>query len=145
MSRVARALVACALVGCGSSGGANGAPSDGGAGDATTAGDDSSTNDAGGASDAAPIEPAQACSDSIADVYVTPSGLPAMDAGARGDVVRCAVDTTIAPSDVASRLASAGVTGVDVASGVHTWRVAYRTKRATGADGGVSLKSLGSD
>src|SRR6185437_12786224 len=117
----ALAAIACAIVAvaCGSSGAApsSGAGDDGGAAGPSgdDAGADGSALDAS-AEAAAPIAPSAPCTDAIADVYVTPAGLPAMTDAARGDVVRCAADGAIDASAMASRLQASGVTGVQVAS-----------------------------
>jgi alpha-beta hydrolase superfamily lysophospholipase len=105
--------------------GGGAAPGDGAPGDAIAA-----NGDAG-----PPVVPAMACSDALSDVYVAPSSLPPFDPSRRGDVVRCAPDAPIDASALASRLSSAGVSGVAVASSAHVWRVAYRTTRASGAEG----------
>lgn len=75
------------------------------------------------------------CTDDPADVYVTPGGLPPWGPGVLGDVVRCAEGTTISVSEVATRLASAGVEGVTPTSGATTYTIAYRTTREDGVEG----------
>lgn len=83
-----------------------------------------------------PPDLAIACSDSLADVYVMPSGLPAMDDSYRGDVFRCApteslstykVNAQIAAYNAGYAIAAAG----KATSGFWSYRVAYRSQRNT--------------
>ena len=78
--------------------------------------------------------PAIPCNDTLADVYVTPSGLPPMTDTTRGDLVRCAVDTAYAPSQVQSQVAAKGIT-TPMQTGVDLYRVAFRTERGDGSPG----------
>jgi hypothetical protein len=96
--------------------------------------EDGSADDAQGGGPRADI-PAIACTDLIDDVYVTPSGLPAMTMGARGTIVRCAPDTPVDITDVISRLAADSVTGVTPTTGTTFYRIAYRTYREDGVPG----------
>ena len=89
-------------------------------------------------SDASPpvvVAPAIACNDTPSSVYVTPSGLSPMTTDARGAIVRCAFDTTLSQSDVATELTNASDTGVTATSGVTLYRIAYRTYREDGVPG----------
>ena len=79
--------------------------------------------------------PAIACNDTPSGVYVTPSGLSPMTMGARGAIVRCALDTMLSQSDVATELTNASDTGVTATSGVTLYRIAYRTYREDGVPG----------
>jgi len=78
--------------------------------------------------------PAITCSDSISDVYVTPSNLPTMTNSTRGDIVRCAFDYALALSDVQSEVASKGIT-TTMTSAVNVYRIAFRTYRGNGSAG----------
>ncbi len=127
------ALAAFGAIGCGSGGGSSPA------GDASVA-DDGSTIDGGATADAAPPAVAISCNDAITDVYVTPQGLPAFTDATRGDVVRCAADTTIDVATMTSRLGTAGVTGVTATSGAVTYRIAFRTKRFDGSAAASSAR-----
>lgn len=102
-------------------------------------GDDASVSGDAGAGDApvdaGPPQLARACSNTVGEVYAAPQNLPPMTDGARGDVVRCATDTTIDAASMASRLSTAKVAGVDATSGARTYRIAYRTWRANGSAG----------
>lgn len=138
--------------GCGSSSDGVGAGSTGTSSDAGgTVGTDSggtqprdggvvTPQDSGLAVDAGPVRadvPAVTCNDTIADVYISPASLPTMTAATRGDVVRCAADTTLAVSDVQTELTGEGDTGVTATSGVNIYRIAFRTNRGNG-DAGIS-------
>jgi pimeloyl-ACP methyl ester carboxylesterase len=79
--------------------------------------------------------PAVACLDDTSSVYVTPPGLSPMTMAARGTIVRCAFDSSLSLSDVASELSSAGDTGVTATSSVNLYRIAYRTYRDDGVAG----------
>lgn len=83
-----------------------------------------------------PPELAMACSDSLADVYVLPSGLPAMDDSRRGDVFRCAPTESLSTYKVNAQIAGYN-TGYAMAemgkatSGFWSFRIAYRSQRNT--------------
>jgi acetyl esterase/lipase len=79
--------------------------------------------------------PAIACTDTLANVYVSPGALPTMTTATRGDIVRCAVDTTLAVSDVQTQLTGEGDTGVTAVSGANIYRIAFRTNRGNGSAG----------
>jgi pimeloyl-ACP methyl ester carboxylesterase len=80
------------------------------------------------------------CTDAIGDVYVTPSGLPALTAVSHGDIVRCARDTSMDQSTVQAALVSAGAAGVEATGGVDLLRVMYRAQRGSGNDGTSSAR-----
>jgi hypothetical protein len=84
--------------------------------------------------------PAVACSDGVPDVYQPPGGLPPMSPAHRGDVVRCAPDSTLSTSDVTTALQTAGVTGAAVKSGVNLYRIGFRTERGNGSEGMSSAR-----
>lgn len=79
--------------------------------------------------------PLVACTDTAADVYVTPTGLPALTPATQGDLVRCHrdYDEDQSGAQVDSALAGEGVSFGSPSSGVEIYRVAYRTTRANGA------------
>jgi Secretory lipase len=79
--------------------------------------------------------PAIACSDTLANVYVTPSNLPPMTMAERGDIVRCAPDVELTVYDENTDFASKSVTGVTPTTGVNLYRIAYRTYRDDGVPG----------
>ena len=79
-----------------------------------------------------------ACSDSAADVYTLPSGLPAMDDSHRGDVFRCAATESLSKYKVNAQIAvyNAGYPIAEAGaatSGFWTFRIAYRSERTTAA------------
>jgi pimeloyl-ACP methyl ester carboxylesterase len=79
---------------------------------------------------------AQACTDSVADVYTLPDSLPAMDDTHRGDVFRCAVTEKLTAGQVRSQIAgyNAGYQNTTVGtvnSGFWTYRIAFRSERNT--------------
>jgi pimeloyl-ACP methyl ester carboxylesterase len=84
--------------------------------------------------------PIVACTDIVSDVYVTPSGLPAMDMNARGAIIRCARDSSLAVSDVTAAFASASVGGVTPTTGVDIYRIEYRTFRDDGVPGASTAR-----
>ena len=107
-------------------------------GTTSDAGDDSDAS-----ADAGPVrfdEPSIACADSVSDVYVPPSSLPAMSNATRGDVVRCAPDSTLAMADAQAAVVGAGVTGFTATSDVNIFRAAFRTYRGSGAEGMSSAR-----
>jgi pimeloyl-ACP methyl ester carboxylesterase len=147
------ASLALALVGCGSSSDSVASAPDAGASpDAAPVGTgtpdaapppavDSGAADA--MSDSAPTEagpmpradlPGVPCSDTIADVYVTPTGLPPMDDGHRGDIVRCAEDFALEQSAAQAEVTAKGI-AMTATTGVTIYRVAFRTMRSTGLPG----------
>jgi hypothetical protein len=87
-----------------------------------------------------PSKPAIACTDPVADVYVTPSGLKPMTLANRGDIVACAPDSVQSLSTVTSNVTAASVVGFTATSGVNIYRIEYRTKRANGTDGTSSAR-----
>ncbi|MDQ3038056.1 MAG: hypothetical protein M3Y87_37030 [Myxococcota bacterium] len=90
--------------------------------------------DAGPGSDAgtAPARLALAvpCELAPEEIYAASPDLsgPALDA--RGDVLRCAYDRWIPPSELASRLAAVGITDVEPTTGAHLLRIAFQTTRS---------------
>ncbi len=72
------------------------------------------------------------CIDRIADAYTAPANMPELIDARRGDVVRCALDTSIDGAAMASRVTSVGVS-MAVTSGAKSYRVAYRTRKFDGA------------
>jgi dienelactone hydrolase len=78
--------------------------------------------------------PAIPCADTLADVYVTPANLPPMTLATRGDIVRCAADQVLTEANVASEVASVGIT-TTMKTGVSYYRIAYRTTRGNGSPG----------
>lgn len=100
--------------------------------------EDAGPEDAGSADAGPPPDPSTPgipCTDTIANVYVTPAGLPPMTAANQGDIVRCAVDVALDVSDVKTQLAGQSVVGVTATSGSNTFRIAYRTWRDDGVPG----------
>jgi pimeloyl-ACP methyl ester carboxylesterase len=81
-----------------------------------------------------------ACSDrdpgtyGTSDFYTLPQDLPAFDASHRGDVFKCDNLDSFAPADVNALLADSDYTGAPVTAPFTTYRIAYRTERATPAD-----------
>lgn len=84
--------------------------------------------------------PALSCADALDAVYLTPAGLPPMTPSTRGDVVRCAFDSTLPLATVQSQVGAKGVTTA-MKSGVALYRVAFRTVRGDGS-AGVSTARL---
>src|SRR5262249_49974391 len=79
---------------------------------------------------------AMPCTDTEADVYTLPTGLPAMSDAHRGDVVRCATTESLSKSKIDSQIAAynvgfMGTTTVPSVSGFWSWRIAYRSERNT--------------
>jgi predicted esterase len=159
-------LVSCA-VGAGSTGSASheagagdGAPSGTATGNPIEAGAAASTDDAStsdGSFDVSPDSgrspspdagtpapdtsaPAIPCTDTIAAVYTTPAGLPAMTMGARGTIVRCAPDMSLSVSDAAAAMSSEGVAGVTPTTGANLYRIEYRTYRDDGVPGASTAR-----
>ncbi|MBV8757797.1 MAG: hypothetical protein JO257_10990 [Deltaproteobacteria bacterium] len=83
-----------------------------------------------------PPDLAIACSDPLADVYMLPSGLPAMSDAHRGDVFRCATTESLSAYKVNAQIAGYNVnypvaTAPNEMSGFWTFRIAYRSERNT--------------
>jgi pimeloyl-ACP methyl ester carboxylesterase len=74
-----------------------------------------------------------ACTDRPSDAYTLPSNIPSFDASHRGDVFRCASTESLTADSVNSLLVGFAYKGPKLPSGFWTWRVAYRTERATAA------------
>jgi len=89
---------------------------------------------------------AQACADTIDDVYTLPSTpLPTWDGSQKGDVFRCAPDRWLSAGQVDAAARDAGYLGADLTSGTSIFRIAYRTERAasgTSAPGGGHSSAL---
>jgi dienelactone hydrolase len=83
--------------------------------------------------------PAVACADTLANVYVTPTGLPPMTLATRGDIIRCAVDTPLSLATVASEVALKGIT-TTMTSAVNLYRVELRTERGDDSPGATSAR-----
>jgi hypothetical protein len=84
---------------------------------------------------------AMPCTDSVSDVYVMPSGLPAMDDSRRGDVFRCAVAEKLTVPEIKTKIgeynenrfntAYTNTTEGTINSGFWTYRIAFRSTRNT--------------
>jgi pimeloyl-ACP methyl ester carboxylesterase len=79
---------------------------------------------------------ARACSDSLADIYVLPTDLPAMDDTHRGDVFRCAISEKLTVPEIEAQITASNLSFMNTApgiinSGFWTYRFAYRTTRNT--------------
>lgn len=79
---------------------------------------------------------ARACTDTVADIYVLPTDLPAMDDSHRGDVFRCAITEKLTVPEIEAQIAASNTTFMNTApgivnSGFWTYRIAYRTQRIT--------------
>jgi dienelactone hydrolase len=141
-----------------SAGGAStgGAPAGGAAPDASSTSAGGAATDAG--ADAGPMDagepdatdaeagappvvsaPAIACTDSLADVYVTPTGLPPMTPATRGDIIRCAPDAPLTLSVVMSEVAAQGITTA-MKTAVNLFRIEFRTERGDGSPGASSAR-----
>ncbi|HEY5949807.1 MAG TPA: lipase family protein [Kofleriaceae bacterium] len=77
-----------------------------------------------------------ACSDSLADVYTLPSGLPTMDDSHRGDVFHCALAEKMTVPEIKAQITADNMPFMNTAegtinSGFWTYRLAYRTTRNT--------------
>ncbi|MGZ3406064.1 MAG: lipase family protein [Polyangia bacterium] len=71
----------------------------------------------------------QACTDSMPDVYVLPSNLPAYDSSHRGDVIRCGYDRYLSATEINTQMSAYGYKGPPLPSGAWLFRIAYRTER----------------
>jgi pimeloyl-ACP methyl ester carboxylesterase len=80
------------------------------------------------------------CTDAVGDVYITPTGLPSMDMSARGNVIRCAFDSTMSLADINAAFASKSVAGVTPTTDVDLYRIEYRTYRDDGVPGASSAR-----
>jgi hypothetical protein len=125
-----------------STGGAGGAPNDGGPTDAAPADANPDAGPDGDAGDAAPPNvsaPGIPCTDTLANVYVTPSNLQPPTLATRGDVLRCAFDVTYTEAQVAQQAMAKGVT-TPMKTGVSLYRIEFRTQRGDGSDGASSAR-----
>ena len=82
------------------------------------------------------------CNDSLEQVYLTPTGLPALDAAHQGDLLRCAADHALDldGAGVDAVLAGEGIALGAPASGVAVYRVAFRTFRGDGREGASTAR-----
>ncbi len=119
-----------------SSGGLGGSPADAGSDAFSDAGDAGLPSDAGPPSVSAPAIP---CTDTIANVYVTPSNLPPATPATRGDVLRCAFDSSLTEATVASEVLAKGIM-TKMRTGVSLYRIEYRTTRGDGSDGASTAR-----
>lgn len=88
---------------------------------------------------------AMACSDTLADVYSLPTDLPAMDDSHRGDVFRCAKAEKLMVPEIKAQIEGYNENKFNttyqntapgtIKSGFYSYRFAYRTTRATNANG----------
>ncbi len=136
------------VVACGSAGGSPSGPAvaaDAGVGSTgplqgTTddAGSPDPTRDAGATEDGSTgptgLSIVVACTSTMDDVYVVPTSMPAFSAAARGDIVRCGHDSDLSLAEVTTQITGTTIQVTPV-SGVHIYRVAYRTTRGNGAAG----------
>src|SRR5215471_3820129 len=90
----------------------------------------------------APPSLARACSDSLADIYIAPPGLPAYDASHRGDVVRCNVGPSLTGAEVNTQATGYGYAGPALPSGFWVFRLTFRTERVPPAGGGSAPEGL---
>lgn len=118
-----RLIAAAVLVGC--SGGAGAVDQLDGGADAAGAVDAALAVDAGYR--ATPDD----CADLLAEVFVTPPGLPPLTDGERGAVVRCALGPELTAAEVEARAAAGGAT-IAATSGARVVKLAYRTARGDG-------------
>lgn len=80
---------------------------------------------------------AAACSDTLADVYNLPTGMPAMDDSHRGDVFRCAITESLTADQTNAQAKLWNYAGPTLPSGFWTYRIAYRSLRNTPTGGGT--------
>ncbi len=83
--------------------------------------------------------PAIACGDTLVTVYQTPTNLPAMSAATRGDVLRCAFDSTLPLATVQSEVTAKGI-ATAMNTGVTLYRIEYRTERGDGSAGASTAR-----
>jgi alpha-beta hydrolase superfamily lysophospholipase len=76
-----------------------------------------------------------ACTDALDSVYATPDPLPTFTDAQRGDVMACALDTTISTGVANESVATNGYTGSRLTTGVTVYRVAYRVGRMASGPG----------
>jgi pimeloyl-ACP methyl ester carboxylesterase len=77
-----------------------------------------------------PSSSAMPCSDALADLYTLPTLAPYTSAN-RGDIFRCAVTESVSAEAVNTLVKGYQYTGSTLPSGFWSWRIAYRTERAT--------------
>jgi pimeloyl-ACP methyl ester carboxylesterase len=83
---------------------------------------------------------AVSCSDAKADLYTMPSGLPAMDDSHRGDIVRCTPSESLSTAYANQRATALGYPGPSLPSGFWSWRISFRSLRATDAAAGPATE-----
>ena len=76
------------------------------------------------------------CTDTIADIYTLPGGMAAMDDSHRGDVFRCAPSESLTVAHANAQATAMGYPGPALASGFWTYRIAFRSMRASDAAAG---------
>ncbi len=81
------------------------------------------------------ISLAVACNDTFDTFYQVPDGMPAFDDSQRGAVVRCSPAGSYTLDQLDATATTLGYHGSIMKSGTTAYRVAYRTQRATRADG----------
>ncbi len=110
----------------------------GGSGDSGQPMNDAGQPDSGGLGDGGVVAlvPVLPCTDSIASVYIAPTGLPAFTPSARGDIVRCAHDYTLDAGGVQSQLSGKNIapSQITATSGTDVFRIAYRTEHRDGGE-----------
>lgn len=97
--------------------------------DAGPADDDAGPDEDAGPDDAGPLEPV-VCDDAVADVYAIDPAT--VDAAPPGEILACAMDTTMSQVEIDALVASPGIT---ITSGATRLLIAYRTEREAGVAG----------
>src|SRR5262245_20187640 len=110
------------------SGGSSSPEVDAAASDASTL--DASAPDAPGAT----FDLAIACQDAIDDVYTLPAGTT-LDSVSRGQMLRCAKETTLSVAQVNAAATALDYAGTPLPSGMAVYRIAYGTRRSDADDG----------
>lgn len=83
---------------------------------------------------------AVACSDSAADIYQLPAGLPTMDDSHRGDVFRCTPAESLTGDYANAQATAMGYPGPSLPSGFWTYRIAFRSLRASDDAAGPAVE-----
>ena len=81
-----------------------------------------------------------ACTDTADDVYSLPTDLPTMDDSHRGDVFRCAPSESLTAAYANAQATAMGYPGPALPSGFWTYRLAFRSTRASDAAATVSAE-----
>ena len=84
--------------------------------------------------------PAIPCTDTLATVYQTPTGLPPMTPTTRGDVIRCALDASLPLATVQSEVTAKGIVNTPMTSAVTLYRIEFRTERGDGSAGASTAR-----